>query len=146
MSKGWGWGCLVPASDGTNGGGRVLLLGQQVTPVTGAILSAPQNVYVNAAPSIPDDALGWEISVGTYWKLLENLTVQLRRAYWQPGGWFKYACVDKNLAGAFSDPTKTGGITFVRPQPTDGPWGWAVNPNREIQPILGFQSIMVVSF
>lgn len=146
VSKGWGWGCLVPASDGTNGGGRVLLLGQQVTPVTGAILSAPQNVYVNAAPSIPDDALGWEISVGTYWKLLENLTVQLRTAYWQPGGWFKYACVDKNLAGAFSDPTKTGGITFVRPQPTDGPWGWAVNPNREIQPILGFQSIMVVSF
>ena len=90
-----------------------MLLGQQVTPVTGAILSAPQNDFNQGSPSIPNDSLGWEVSVGVDWKLLENLTTRLRGAYWQPGGWFKYACVDKNLARKIQT---YGGITFVRPQ------------------------------
>ncbi|MDA8406601.1 MAG: hypothetical protein M0T73_07075, partial [Deltaproteobacteria bacterium] len=142
VSKGWGWGSLTPASDG-NGGGSVILLGQQLAPASPTIFKAPQNNYANPAPSIPDDALGWEVSLGADWKLLENMTTHFRGAYWLPGAWFKYACVDKNLANHY---TATGGVTYLYPQPGDGPFGWAVNPNREIQGIFGFQGMMEVTF
>ena len=143
VSKGWGWGCLVPASDTANGGGgKVLLLGQQFTP-DGIILTAPQNNLTNPAPSIPDDSLGWEVTAGFDWKLLESLTASMRGAYWQPGGWFKYACVDRRFANTV---TTLGGITLLRPAATDGPWGWAVNPDREINPIFGFQGTLEVTF
>ncbi|MCL5124360.1 MAG: hypothetical protein M1511_07675 [Deltaproteobacteria bacterium] len=144
VSKGWGWGSLTPASDG-NGGGSVILLGQQLAPGSATIFPAPQNdiLHNSPAPSIPDDALGWEVSLGADWKLLENLTTRFRCAYWQPGAWFKYACVDKNLAGTVK---KVGTVTYLNPQPGDGPFGWAVNPNREIQGIFGFQGMMEVIF
>lgn len=142
VSKGWGWGSLTPASDG-NGGGSVILLGQQLAPASPTIFKAPQNNYTNPAPSIPDDALGWEVSLGADWKLLENMTTHFRGAYWLPGAWFKYACVDKNLANHY---TATGGVTYLYPQSGDGPFGWAVNPNREIQGIFGFQGMMEVTF
>lgn len=35
--------------------------------------------------------IGWEVNVGVDWKLLENLTMKLRYAYWQPGQFFKEA-------------------------------------------------------
>ena len=143
VSKGWGWGCLVPSSDGTNGGGKVLLLGQQIA-TDGVILTAPQNILAAPAPSIPDDSLGWEVTAGADWKLLEGLIVHLRGAYWQPGGWFKYACIDKRYANTFT--TVAGVGTFVSPTAADGPSGWAVNPNRQIQPIFGFQGIIEADF
>ena len=40
---------------------------------------------------VPDGHLGWEITLGADWKLLEGLTVRTRYAYWQPGNWFQYA-------------------------------------------------------
>jgi len=40
---------------------------------------------------VPDGGLGWEITLGADWKLLEGLTVRTRYAYWQPGNWFQYA-------------------------------------------------------
>lgn len=151
VSKGWGWGCLVPTSDGPNGGGRVLLLGQQVTPVTGVILTAPQNDYLNPAPSIPDDSLGWEISFGLDWKLLETLTATFRSAYWRPGQWFKYACVDKSLATKVENIPRQGTavVTYISPKSSSffaAPGGWAINPNREIDPIYGFQGMIQISF
>ncbi|MGB6065716.1 MAG: hypothetical protein WBG50_12985 [Desulfomonilaceae bacterium] len=143
VSKGWGWGCLVPSSDGTNGGGKVLLLGQQLG-TDGVILTAPQNILAAPAPSIPDDSLGWEVTAGADWKLLEGLIVHLRGAYWQPGGWFKYACIDKLYANTFT--TVAGVGTFVSPTAADGPSGWAINPAREIEPIFGFQGIIEADF
>ncbi len=40
---------------------------------------------------VPDGFLGWEINLGCDWKLLENLTLKTRYAYWQPGQWFNLA-------------------------------------------------------
>ncbi|MGC8660573.1 MAG: hypothetical protein ACP5U1_16015 [Desulfomonilaceae bacterium] len=151
VSKGWGWGCLVPASDGENGGGKVLLLGQQVSPVNGPILSAVQNDYLNGSPSIPDDSLGWEVSMGLDWKLLENLVARFRGAYWRPGRWFKYACVDKGVATSIVNipNPETPVIAYVSPKSDSAlvpPGRWAINPNREIDPIFGFQTMMQISF
>jgi hypothetical protein len=72
-------------------------------PVTGGLL--PWTAYdaqqwkinnmpgANGAmnPYVDDRFLGWEANVGVDWKLLENMTVMSRYAYWQPGPWFDQA-------------------------------------------------------
>lgn len=40
---------------------------------------------------VSDGFIGWEMNVGTHWKLLENVTLKARYSYWQPGGWFTEA-------------------------------------------------------
>jgi hypothetical protein len=130
VSKGWGWSSLVPVS-----GNDVALLG------TGDFV-AQQNLLTNGAPSIPDDSLGWEVTAGVEWKLLESLTLRARGAYWQPGRWFKYACMDKTLVTFTNDSIPTL-------QQSDGAAigsSWGVNPSRSIDPIWGFQSYLIYDF
>ena len=45
----------------------------------------------NANPYVDDAFLGWEAQIGVDWKLLENMSVMTRYAYWQPGPWFDQA-------------------------------------------------------
>jgi len=130
LSRGWPWGALTLNQDG-NGGFNVLLRGQQT--------AAPQNTFVGGAPNITEDNLGYEIGAGLDWKLLEGLTCRLRGAYWQPGDWFKFACVDKAVI-------TTAAAATIAPTAADGPFGWGINPNRAIDPIWGFQGIMMVDF
>ena len=47
--------------------------------------------YGGLTPFIPDGFIGWEANAGVDWKLLENWTLKLRYAYWQPGDWFNFA-------------------------------------------------------
>ncbi len=42
-------------------------------------------------PYVDDAYLGWEAQLGVDWKLLENMSVFSRYAYWQPGPWFDQA-------------------------------------------------------
>ena len=53
----------------------------------------------DGAPNTPDTALGWEITAGMEWKLLEKYRLRGTLAYWEPGKWFNYACVDQKRAG-----------------------------------------------
>jgi hypothetical protein len=132
VSKGWGWASLVPSFQN-----NVTLLGTNN-------FNATQNLLINGAPSIPDDSLGWEITAGVDWNLLEALTLKARAAYWEPGTWFKYACVDKTLV-TFNTAT----FTVPSPQQSDGAAigsSWGVNPNRSIDPIWGFQSYLIYDF
>jgi hypothetical protein len=134
VSKGWGWASLVPTESA-----NVAVLGSPRS--TGSTLAALQNVLINGAPSIPDDFLGWEVTAGVDWKLLEGLTLRARGAYWEPGRWFKYACVDKTLVtfdGFIATPQQSDGAAIGS--------SWGVNPNRSIDPIWGFQSYLVYDF
>ncbi len=45
----------------------------------------------NMNPYVDDAYLGWEADMGIDWKLLENMSVMTRYAYWQPGPWFDQA-------------------------------------------------------
>lgn len=56
----------------------------------------------NMNPYVDDCYLGWEADIGVDWKLLENMAVMTRYAYWQPGPWFDqaYQVVGLNGAGA----------------------------------------------
>jgi hypothetical protein len=78
------------------------------------------------APNIPDTSLGWEVDLGFDWKLLEGFKASAAFGYWQPGKWFSYACVDKNVG-----------------------WGnsWThTNPGRKIDPIVGFETSLSMDF
>jgi hypothetical protein len=136
VSKGWGWGSLA-----LDGSANVVLFG--VENIYGYPYNALQNLLTNGAPSIPDDSLGWEVTAGVDWKLLEALTLRARGAYWQPGKWFNYACVDKTVV------TRVTNDFIMFPNQTDGAAigsSWGINPNRTIDPIIGFQTYVEYDF
>jgi hypothetical protein len=81
-------------------------------------------------PNVPNNNLGWEVNIAANWKLLEGLTFNALFAYWQPGEWFKWAYTDFSSAAT----ANINGIDYP------------VNPNRGIDPIIGFQSSVVVDF
>jgi len=83
-----------------------------------------QGTFSNPDPSIPDTNLGWELNLGIVWKLLENWQLYLRGAYWQPGKWFNFACIDKSVSD-WDDPTPQN--------------NWGTNPDRTIAPIMGIE-------
>jgi len=145
VSGGWPWGILTLQADG-NGCGRAILLGQSQTPGEGlgALLNAPQNQGPNFAPNIPDNSLGWEVTVGADWKLLEGLILRMRGAYWNVGNWYKFACIDKVVANTWNVP-----LALAVPVAGDGAAigsGWGINPAKSIDPIWMFQSVMSIDF
>lgn len=110
--SGFGWGFMRPAVDSTSA---------VVVNLNGR----------SSAPSIPDTNLGYEIDAGFDWKLLEGLLLNVTFAYWQPGKWFNFACVDKGI-----------------PQWNTGTPGnqWGINPGRHIDPIWGMEMKIVGEF
>ena len=127
-SHGHGWGYIRPAQLST------------VTRVTTAggvgddqVKYTPTVSYKDnaRAPSIPDNNLGWEITVGADWKLLEGYRVSMLAAYWQPGRWFQYACVDRGVPNW--DVPAAGNR-------------WGINPDRRIDAVLGAQVTVAADF
>lgn len=87
-----------------------------------------QGTFVNPAPGIPENDLGWELMGSVLWKLVEldtqNWTIEARASYWRPGKWFNYACTDRSVPN------------WDTPGPGNN---WGVNPDREIDPVVGFE-------
>ena len=109
--SGYTWGFIYPTATATT----AITYGQ-TTMANSTVAGA------NAAPSIPDTALGWEVDGGVDWKLLEGLTLRTTVAYWQPGKWFAYACQDKSVPGWGADNTALN---------------WGTRPGKTIDPIFG---------
>jgi hypothetical protein len=84
-----------------------------------------------ASPNIPDSALGYEIDAGLDWKLLEGWTVSVTAAYWQPGKWFSYACIDRSVSAW---ETGTTGNFF------------GTRPSRSVDPVIGGQFSLNFAF
>ena len=85
--------------------------------------------FRGGAPNIPDTSLGWEIDAGISWELLDKLTLDFTFAYWAPGNWFKWACIDKRVANWYT--VGVVGSTV----PTD----WGIIPDKNIDPIYGVE-------
>jgi hypothetical protein len=121
-SNGYGWGCIAPNDS---------FLPVQFTPVEN---NGNLQFAINGAagsPNIPDRALGWETNVGVDWQLLEGWTLGVLAAYWQPGRWFGYACVDRSVLD------------------WNGPFAgnnWGTRPTKHIDAIFGGQVSMSFSF
>jgi hypothetical protein len=92
--------------------------------VDGTVQFKHQGNFSTPNPSIPDRNLGWELNLGIVWKLLENWQLYLRGAYWQPGKWFNFACIDKSVS-YWADPSPLN--------------NWGTNPDRTIAPIMGIE-------
>ena len=117
-AKGYGWGCLGPNDSAFNG-----------IPNDGNI-----SLNINGAagsPNIPDGALGYEASTGADWKLLEGWTLSGVFAFWQPGKWFNYACIDRSVPG------------WNAPSPGNL---YGVRPDRHIDAVIGGEVSMIFSF
>lgn len=119
--SGFGWGCISP--DTALSDGSILVRGGG-TPWT-----VPDRI---GAPNIPDTYLGWEADLGLTWKLLEGLVVNSTVGYWQPGSWYKFACIDKSVAG--------WGV--AGPAGSTNPADWGINPNRSIDPVWQWQVVV----
>jgi hypothetical protein len=126
ISQGYGWGWIRP--------------NPSLTPLSPGVeygIVGPFNAFTDvsfspgSAPNILERNLGYEIGTGFDWKLIEGYILQTRLAYWQPGGWFKYACVDRTQPG-WNMPTAAN--------------FWGINPNREIDPIYGARVSLQIDF
>lgn len=113
---GYGWGFMRPAPTGS----LVQFLN----------LSTINAANVNA-PSVPDNNLGWEIDAGMDWQLLDKWTVRFIAAYWQPGKWFSYACIDKTVPN-WDIPSAIN--------------RFGINPDRVIDPVLGMKVKVIIEF
>ncbi|MGB6065287.1 MAG: hypothetical protein WBG50_10790 [Desulfomonilaceae bacterium] len=118
-SNGYSWGCIGP-----NAGG-----GNFPAPLDGDI-NFNFNRYP-ASPNIPDRGLGYEMDTGFDWKLLEGFDASMTFAYWRPGKWFNYACIDRSVPGW---QTGTAGNFF------------GTRPGRNIDPVIGGQFNLIFSF
>jgi hypothetical protein len=119
IANGYSWGCLGPNA---------------AVGAFGAIPDGNVDFNINRypnSPNIPDTALGYEIDAGLDWKLLEGWTAGVLVAYWQPGKWFNYACVDRSVPG-----WQSGNAANF----------FGTRPNRTIDPILGGYFSMMYSF
>ncbi len=148
-SGAWPWGVLT-IDQGTAGlgGGFSGANAVQVFGINVQGGNAPQNGgLAGFAPNIPDNNLGYELTTGVDWKLLEGLTMNMRAAFWQPGEWFKFACLDKTLVTT----TAAGGNLHNMLTPTGAlampgsPFG-GVNPSKAIDPIWAFTGSLNVDF
>jgi hypothetical protein len=129
VSHGYGWGFIRP---GISTQVSMLFDDQTTeTPPSGRVEYRSNGSYIEAVPSIPDNSLGWEVNVGVDWALLEACRLSITGAYWNPGKWFNYACIDKGVRD-WDFPTAEN--------------LWGTNPNRKIAPIYGTEVAWSISF
>lgn len=139
-THGYSWGFLRPTKD------------PQVTHIVNPGASGFTNFikwipYVNyqnndGAPNVPDRDLGWEVTGGFEWELLDRYKLRATAAYWKPGKWFSYACVDRGVAG-WNQQSRTNYQATPVSNPVS-PYG--VNPDRDIDAILGGEVALTVQF
>lgn len=131
-SHGYPWGYLRPNQTAT----VTRSLNQAGTAIVDSIVWTPILTYRQhaGAPNIPDTALGWEITTGFNWKLLDRYTLGGILSYWKPGKWFNYACIDRSVPGW---DNQTDATPFY-------PFG--TRPDRDIDPVIGGEITLKVDF
>ncbi|MGC8605221.1 MAG: hypothetical protein ACP5VS_16260, partial [Desulfomonilaceae bacterium] len=105
-----------------NGNPAIGQLGGQGLPWTAADAVAWKNQSMpgaggNMNPYVDSCYLGWEADCGVDWKLLENMMVSTRYAYWQPGTWFNQAY---QVVGVGNTGANNAGGAATTAYPTSG--------------------------
>jgi hypothetical protein len=117
LSHGYGWGFIRP---------DVNDLG-----IANGMVYYTRHSTIDSAPAIPDPHLGYEINCGVNWDLLESYNLAVTFAYWKPGGWFRFACIDRSNPG-WKTPNASN--------------NFGVRPDRVIDPIFALDVKLKVSF
>ena len=90
---------------------------------TGFVEYIRQGTYDSPAPAIPDSNLGYEFDAGFGWKLLEGYTLNGTFGFFQPGNWFKFACVDRSNPGWKTPlPETCSGSIRIGASTRSSPW------------------------
>lgn len=127
ISHGYGWGFIQPAL-----GFDVPVSNPPPNGVTtGFVEYIRKGTIDNPAPAIPDSDLGYELDVGFGWKLLEGYTLSGTFGFFQPGNWFKFACIDRANPG------------WKNPAPENM---FGINPDRSIDPVFAMDVALNVDF
>ncbi len=127
LSHGYGWGFIQPAL-----GIAVPFPNPPPNGVTtGFVEYVRKGTVASPSPAIPDSNLGYEVDFGFGWKLMESYTLTGTFGFFQPGGWFKFACVDRSNPG-----WKAPDLTTM----------FGINPNRAIDPIFALDVALNVNF
>lgn len=139
-SNGYSWGYLRP----TFNPNVTSVVSPAADGISNFIKWTPYVAYQNndGAPNVPDLDLGWEFTAGMEWMLLEKYKLRGTLAYWQPGKWFNYACIDRGVQN-WNRQTRTNWTTSPTFTPTS-PYG--SNPDRVIDPIIGGEVALTVEF
>jgi len=124
------WGSYMYALRQSNTLARIGQFNGFIGPTLSGVVPRAATSAITPVPNVPDNWLGWEMGFGIDWKLLEGLTFKCQFAYWQPGPWFKWAYVDQSSFVT----TTVGGVTAN------------INPNRDIDPLIGFQCSVLTEF
>jgi hypothetical protein len=125
VSQGYGWGWIRPDPSTTPSSPALQFA------VRGDVEDPLDYSFAADAPNILERDLGYEIGGGMIWKLIEGYVLRAHIAYWKPGDWFKYACVDRTQPN-WDIPTAGN--------------RWGINPNRDIDPIFGTYISLIVDF
>lgn len=97
----------------------------------------PAVASLHAVPGHAND-IGWEVDFGVNWKLLENFSWDATFALWKPGSWWSYAY--PNTAEIYRRNAGT-----VPQAPLDQ-IGATTGLGRNIDPLIGFESSLIVEF
>ncbi|MBM4328391.1 MAG: hypothetical protein FJ118_14650 [Deltaproteobacteria bacterium] len=118
-SHGYGWGFVRPSTAAD----IAASVAQGTTPplAFGSVSYGARGSYTDPAPAIPDNDLGWEVDAGIRWQLLRDWEFFAAVAFWKPGRWFSYACIDKSVAN-WDVPSSAN--------------NFGVNPGRTIDPVV----------
>jgi hypothetical protein len=118
-SHGYGWGFVRPS---TAADIAASVAEGRTPPLTfGSVSYGVRGSYTDPAPAIPDNDLGWEVDAGIRWQLLKNWKLSATVAFWKPGRWFSYACIDKSVPN-WDLPSSAN--------------SFGVNPDRTIDPVI----------
>ncbi|MFH0821826.1 MAG: hypothetical protein V2B18_03685 [Pseudomonadota bacterium] len=118
---GYGWGFIRPDFS----------TAPPLERFTGNVAYVEVDQFLTPAPSIPDGDLGWEVDCGATWQLLDGFTLSWTLAYWQPGRWFSFACVDRTVPNWKN--------------PTPGNY-FGTDPSRRIDPVFGMELLVSAEF
>jgi hypothetical protein len=69
--------------------------GRLATPLERYIFAQKAGRALVAGPDnygyVSDGSIGWEMNLGANWRVIQDLDLNVRGSYWQPGGWFREA-------------------------------------------------------
>ncbi len=125
ISQAYGWGWIRP-NPSTTPTSPALQYGIRYTRQGFQDISFAAN-----SPNILQRDLGYEVGGGFDWKLIEGYLFRAQVAYWQPGAWFNYACVDRTQP-SWDVPVAAN--------------NFGINPNRTIAPIFGTHVALEMNF
>jgi len=96
--------------------------------------------------AVPDSAreIGWEVDLGTNWKLLENLQWQTTLAYWQPGTWWAFAY--PNTAAIYRGRGVTAGANSNPNNTAAGETLAIIDLGRDIDPLFAVETTLLINF